>query len=153
LRVRSLALAVIPPGPPNKALRRSWERLRLLPGAPREIGSRKGNQSHVFNESSFTDWVPGQGSRDQEHPQQRALHGPFAGNQTELEGPRQRRMAVEDHLAPRHLLGRLVDYAGALTKGARVQIDGEITTRDYVAKSGERKTATEVRANQIAKIT
>jgi single-strand DNA-binding protein len=49
--------------------------------------------------------------------------------------------------------GRLVDYAGALTKGAHVQIDGEITTREYVAKSGERKTATEVRANQIAKIT
>lgn len=50
--------------------------------------------------------------------------------------------------------GRLVEYAGALTKGSHVQIEGEITTREYVTtSSGERKTTTEVRANQIAKLT
>ena len=49
--------------------------------------------------------------------------------------------------------GRLVDYAGALTKGAHIQVEGEISTREYVTESGEKKIATEVRANQIAKLT
>jgi single-strand DNA-binding protein len=48
--------------------------------------------------------------------------------------------------------GRLVEYAGGLTKGAHVQVEGEISTREYVTKSGEKKTATEVRASQIAKL-
>jgi single-strand DNA-binding protein len=48
--------------------------------------------------------------------------------------------------------GRLVDYADGLTKGAHVQIEGEITNREYVTKSGEKKIATEIRAIQIAKL-
>jgi single-strand DNA-binding protein len=49
--------------------------------------------------------------------------------------------------------GRLVEYAGTLTKGAHVQIEGEISNREYVTKSGEKKIATEIRATQIAKLT
>jgi len=55
--------------------------------------------------------------------------------------------------------GRLVDYAAGFTKGARLQIEGEITTREYVEKTGGKKSVdvkksiTEIRAIQIAKLT
>jgi single-strand DNA-binding protein len=49
--------------------------------------------------------------------------------------------------------GRLADYAAGFTKGARLQVEGEITTREYAPKSGDKKTITEVRASQIAKLT
>ena len=55
--------------------------------------------------------------------------------------------------------GRLADYAAELTKGAHLQVEGEITTREYVQKTGGKKptevkkSITEIRANQIAKLT
>jgi single-strand DNA-binding protein len=55
--------------------------------------------------------------------------------------------------------GRLADYAAGLTKGAHLQVEGEITTREYVQKSSGKKSAeakksiTEIRAGQIAKLT
>jgi len=54
--------------------------------------------------------------------------------------------------------GRLGEYAASLTKGAHVQIEGEIRTREYVQKSGgknspeTKKSITEVRATGIAKL-
>ena len=42
--------------------------------------------------------------------------------------------------------GRLVDYASTLTKGTHVQVEGEISTREYATKSGEKKVVTEIRA-------
>jgi single-strand DNA-binding protein len=54
--------------------------------------------------------------------------------------------------------GKLGEYAAGLTKGAHLQIEGEIRTRDYVQKTGGRKSAevkktiTEVRATSIAKL-
>ena len=54
--------------------------------------------------------------------------------------------------------GKLGEYAAGLTKGAHLQIEGEIRTRDYVQKSGGKKSAevkktiTEVRATSIAKL-
>jgi single-strand DNA-binding protein len=48
--------------------------------------------------------------------------------------------------------GRLVEYAAELTKGAHLQVEGEITTREYTPKSGGKKTITEIRATQIAKL-
>ena len=55
--------------------------------------------------------------------------------------------------------GRLADYAAELTKGAHLQVEGEITTREYVQKTSGKKSAevkksiTEIRASQIAKLT
>jgi single-strand DNA-binding protein len=49
--------------------------------------------------------------------------------------------------------GRLADYAAGFSKGAHLQMEGEITTRDYTPQSGGKKTITEVRAIQIAKLT
>lgn len=55
--------------------------------------------------------------------------------------------------------GRLADYAAGFTKGAHLQVQGEITTREYVEKTGGKKSAevkksiTEIRASQIAKLT
>ena len=55
--------------------------------------------------------------------------------------------------------GRLADYAAGLTKGAHLQVEGEITTREYVQKTSGKKSAevkksiTEIRASQIAKLT
>jgi single-strand DNA-binding protein len=48
--------------------------------------------------------------------------------------------------------GRITEYAGTLTKGTVVHIEGELTTREYVSKSGEKRTVTEIRAVQIAEI-
>ena len=55
--------------------------------------------------------------------------------------------------------GRLADYAAELTKGAHLQVEGEITMREYTQKtdgnksSEVKKTITEIRASQIAKLT
>ena len=47
---------------------------------------------------------------------------------------------------------RIADYAATLTKGAHVQLVGEIQTREYVGKDGVKKTATEVRVQRIARL-
>jgi single-strand DNA-binding protein len=54
--------------------------------------------------------------------------------------------------------GKLGDYAANLIKGAHLQIEGEIRTREYVQKTGVEKSAevnktiTEIRATSIAKL-
>jgi single-strand DNA-binding protein len=54
--------------------------------------------------------------------------------------------------------GRAGDYAATLTKGAHVQVEGEIRTREYAEnaegkKSGTtKKTVTEIRVYRIAKL-
>jgi single-strand DNA-binding protein len=54
--------------------------------------------------------------------------------------------------------GKLGEYAAGLTKGAHLQIEGEIRTREYMQKTGGKKSAevkksiTEVRATSIAKL-
>jgi single-strand DNA-binding protein len=46
--------------------------------------------------------------------------------------------------------GRTAEYAATLTKGAHVQIVGEIQTRDFVAEDGAKKSVTEIRVHRIA---
>ena len=46
--------------------------------------------------------------------------------------------------------GPTATYAATLTKGAYVQIVGEIQTREYVAKDGAKKSVTEVRVRRLA---
>ena len=54
--------------------------------------------------------------------------------------------------------GRLGEYVAGLTKGAHLQIEGEIRTREYVQKTGGKESAdvkkstTEIRATDIAKL-
>jgi single-strand DNA-binding protein len=54
--------------------------------------------------------------------------------------------------------GKLADFAATLTKGAHVQIEGEIRSRDYTEKSGGKKATevkksiTEVRVASITKL-
>lgn len=50
--------------------------------------------------------------------------------------------------------GHVGEYAAKLTKGAHVQIEGEIQNREYTpAKKGEaKKSITEVRVRQLAKL-
>jgi len=54
--------------------------------------------------------------------------------------------------------GKLGEYAANLVKGAHLQIEGEIRTRDFVQKTGGKnsdqvkKTITEIRATTIAKL-
>jgi len=45
--------------------------------------------------------------------------------------------------------GSTATYAATLTKGAHVQIVGEIQTREYVAKDGAKKSVTEVRVRRL----
>ena len=53
--------------------------------------------------------------------------------------------------------GNLGEYAAGLTKGAHLQIEGEIRVREYVEKTGDesaemKKSITEVHATSIAKL-
>jgi single-strand DNA-binding protein len=51
--------------------------------------------------------------------------------------------------------GRAGEYAASLLKGAHVQIEGEIRTREYAEKTGKKsvkKTITEIRVYRIAKL-
>ena len=48
--------------------------------------------------------------------------------------------------------GRTAEYAATLTKGAHLQIIGEIQTREYVAKDGAKKSVTEIRVQRIVRL-
>ena len=48
--------------------------------------------------------------------------------------------------------GRTAEYAATLTKGAHIQIVGEIQTRQFVAKDGVKKSVTEIRVHRIARL-
>ena len=48
--------------------------------------------------------------------------------------------------------GHAGEYAAKLTKGAHVQIEGEIHTREYTPKSEAKKSIAEVRVRQLAKL-
>ncbi len=48
--------------------------------------------------------------------------------------------------------GRTAEYAAGLTKGAHIQIVGEIQTREYIAKDGAKKCVTEIRVHRIARL-
>ena len=48
--------------------------------------------------------------------------------------------------------GHVGEYAANLTKGAHVQIEGEIHTREYAPKGEAKKSITEVRIRQVAKL-
>jgi single-strand DNA-binding protein len=48
--------------------------------------------------------------------------------------------------------GRTAEYAAALTKGAHLQIVGEIQTREYVAKDGTKKSVTEIRVHRVVRL-
>jgi single-strand DNA-binding protein len=47
---------------------------------------------------------------------------------------------------------RTAEYAARLTKGAHVQIVGEIQTREYAAKDGTEKSVTEIRVHHITRL-
>jgi single-strand DNA-binding protein len=47
--------------------------------------------------------------------------------------------------------GRLAEYAAGLTKGAHLQIVGEIQTREYIAKDNTKKSVTEIRVQRIVR--
>lgn len=48
--------------------------------------------------------------------------------------------------------GRTAEYAAGLTKGAQLQIIGELQTRDYFAKDGSMKSVTEIRVQRVARL-
>jgi single-strand DNA-binding protein len=48
--------------------------------------------------------------------------------------------------------GRTAEYAASLTKGAHLQVVGEIQTREYVAKDRAKKSVTEIRVHRIARL-
>jgi single-strand DNA-binding protein len=48
--------------------------------------------------------------------------------------------------------GKLTTFAKTLTKGTHLQIQGEIRTSEYIAKDGQKKSATEIRVISINKL-
>lgn len=50
------------------------------------------------------------------------------------------------------VFGKTAEYAATLTKGAHLQIVGEIQTRDFVGRDGAKKSLTEIRVHRIARL-
>jgi single-strand DNA-binding protein len=50
------------------------------------------------------------------------------------------------------VFGRTAEYAATLTKGAHLQIVGEIQTREYVTKESVKKSVTEIRVQRINRL-
>jgi len=50
------------------------------------------------------------------------------------------------------VFGKTAEYAATLTKGAHLQIVGEIQTRDFVGRDGAKKCVTEIRVHRIARL-
>jgi single-strand DNA-binding protein len=50
------------------------------------------------------------------------------------------------------VFGKTAEYAATLTKGAHLQIVGEIQTRDFVGRDGAKKSVTEIRVHRIARL-
>jgi single-strand DNA-binding protein len=50
------------------------------------------------------------------------------------------------------VFGRAAEYGATLTKGALLQIVGEIQTRGYVAKDGGKKSVTQIRVRRITRL-
>ncbi|HLG98662.1 MAG TPA: single-stranded DNA-binding protein [Bryobacteraceae bacterium] len=48
------------------------------------------------------------------------------------------------------VFGKTAEYAATLTKGAHLQIVGEIQTWDFVGRDGAKKYVTEIRVHRIA---
>lgn len=48
--------------------------------------------------------------------------------------------------------GRTAEYAATLTKGAHLQIVGEIQTRSFVGRDGAKKSVTEIHVHRIARL-
>ena len=50
------------------------------------------------------------------------------------------------------LFGRPAEYASRLPKGAQVQVVGELQNRQYIGSDGAKKSITEIRVHQIARL-
>ena len=50
------------------------------------------------------------------------------------------------------VFGRTAEYAATLTKGAHLQIVGEIQTRSFVGRDGSKKSVTEIRVHRVARL-
>jgi single-strand DNA-binding protein len=50
------------------------------------------------------------------------------------------------------VFGHTAEYAVTLSKGAHLQIIGEIQTREYVAKGGAKKSVTEIRVQRLSRL-
>lgn len=50
------------------------------------------------------------------------------------------------------IFGRQAEYAATLTKGAHLQITGELNTREYTTKDGVKKSITEIRVQRINRL-
>jgi single-strand DNA-binding protein len=48
--------------------------------------------------------------------------------------------------------GRVGQYASTLTKGAHVQVDGEVRTRQFTPEGGQTRSITEIRVRSIVKL-
>jgi len=50
------------------------------------------------------------------------------------------------------VFGKTAEYAATLIKGTHLQIVGEIQTREFVGRDGAKKSVTEIRVHQIARL-
>jgi single-strand DNA-binding protein len=50
------------------------------------------------------------------------------------------------------IFGRLAEYAATLSKGAHLQVTGELITRQYTGKDGVRRSITEIRVQRISRL-
>jgi len=69
-----------------------------------------------------------------------------------LEEPRDRSREAQTTWHKCVAFGRTAEYAARITKGAHVQVVGEIQTREYAAKDGTKKSVTEIRMYRMTRL-
>ena len=118
---------------------------------------RKRRTTYV-RQSSHSHRIPRQRRRRQNHQEPSFLHRAVASDQAQLEESRTGERQSETTWHRCIVWAKLGEYAATLTKGAHVQIEGEIRTREYTQKgTGKKapdvkKSITEVRVTSIHKL-
>ena len=160
LRVRSLSRTGITPGPPKKALGSpllSWERLRSLSGAPRDSREQKKENAKCINRATLIGFL----GKDAEVKTTRNNASFTVLSLATTRSWKDRETGERKSQTTWHrciVWGKLAEFAATLIKGAHVQIEGEIRTREYTEKPGGKKATevkksiTEVRATSILRL-
>lgn len=142
------------PGPSKKALLGTWEQ-GTSPASPGVTRAASGN----FHETEITTMY-----------QNKVTLIGFLGNDAEVRTNNDRSLTTlsvatkssykKDGKYIEHtewhrcvVFGKLGEFAGTLKKGAHIQVEGEIRSREYDSKkTGKKETITEIRVNSILKL-
>src|SRR6185369_16508262 len=125
---------------------RSWERLRLLLGCP---GQDREQRRNKMNTVILIGHLGGDAESRATRNNSTLTVLSLATNRVWKDRETgERRSQTTWHRCVS--FGATATFAATLTKGAYVQIEGEIQTREYIANDGAKKSVTEVRIRRLA---